>query len=161
VQSDAERSGTMKRLARLALPLAMGIVLAGCGNSGDDEGGRFDIKLSGADEVCTAEQKCGDPDGSGTALVKINSDRNKLCYEITLQGVTGVTAAHIHQGEKGQAGPVVLNLEYEGTDTGGDKCLDGLNEGELEKISKDPVKHYLNVHTQDFPDGAVRGQLKD
>lgn len=151
----------MKRLASLVLPVAMGIALAACGNTGDDEGGKFDLSLSGADEVCSAEQKCGDPDGSGTTTVEINSDQNELCYDITLSGVTGVSAAHIHKGATGEPGDVVLNLEWAGTDTGGEACLDGVDEGTLERISKDPVNHYVNVHTSEFPDGAVRGQLKD
>jgi hypothetical protein len=150
----------MKGLARLVLPVAMGIALAACGNTGDDEGGKFELPLSGADEVCSAEQKCGDPDGSGTATVEINSDQNELCYDITLSGVTGVSAAHIHKGGTGEPGDIVLNLEWAGTDTGGEVCLDGV-EGTLERISKDPVNHYVNVHTSEFPDGAVRGQLKD
>ncbi|MGH2721047.1 MAG: CHRD domain-containing protein [Actinomycetota bacterium] len=151
----------MDRLARLVLTAAVGIALAACGNTGNDEGGDFQPELSGADEVCSAEQKCGDPDGSGSASVEINSDRNELCYDITLSGISGVTAAHIHKGASGEPGDVVLNLEWAGTDTGGEACLDGVDEGTLERISKDPVNHYVNVHTSEFPDGAVRGQLKE
>ena len=151
----------MNRLARLVLAVAAGVALAACGNTGDDEGGTFELSLSGADEVCAADQKCGDPDGSGAASVDINSDQNELCYDITLSGISGVTAAHIHEGASGEPGDVVLNLEWAGTDTEGEACLDGVDEGVLERISKDPVNHYVNVHTSEFPDGAVRGQLKE
>jgi CHRD domain-containing protein len=143
----------------LVVPVAAGLVMTAC-NKGNDEGGKFDIKLSGADEVCADNAKCGG-NGSGEATIEINSDRNRVCYDIKLDGMKDVTAAHIHDGEKGKAGPVVVNLNYSGTDSGGQACVDGVSESVLEKVSKDPDKHYLNVHTKTYPDGAARGQLKD
>lgn len=146
-------------MGMLVLPVAAALVLTAC-NEGNDEGGKFDIKLSGAEEVCANASQCGG-NGSGEATVEINSDRNQVCYDMKLEGMKEVTAAHIHDGEKGKAGPVVVNLNYSGTDSGGKGCVDGINESVLEKVSKDPDKHYLNVHTKQYPDGAARGQLKD
>lgn len=149
----------MRRLGMVALPIAAVLTLAGC-NSGDDEGGDFGIELSGANEVCAQGQTCGDPDGSGTATVEINSDRNELCYELSLQGISGVTAAHIHEAPVGEAGDAEVDLEFSGPDGGADACLDGIAEDVLEEIAANPDRHYVNVHTQEFPDGAVRGQLE-
>jgi hypothetical protein len=147
------------RIRLLVLPVAAGLALTAC-NKGNDEGGKFDIKLSGADEVCADAARCGG-EGSGEATVEINSDQNKVCYDVKLEGMTDVTAAHIHDGEKGKAGPVVVDLKYAGNDSGGEGCVDGVSESVLEKVSKDPDKHYLNVHSKQYPDGAARGQLKD
>jgi hypothetical protein len=146
----------MKRNMGLVCRLILIFVLIAC-NPGDDEGGDFSFKLSGAEEVCEGDT-CGGP-GTGEADVKINSDRNEVCYDIKLEGVTEVTAAHIHSGEKGSAGPIVVNLEYAGDDSGGEGCVDGVDEGVLEKISEQPAAYYVNVHSNRYPDGAVRGQL--
>lgn len=145
----------MKRVGVAALVL-LGILLAGC-NPGDDEGGSFTAELSGAKEVCEGDT-CGG-DGTGTAQVEINSDRNEVCYDMSLSGVESVTAAHIHRGAEGEAGPVVINLEYDGGDTGGEACVDGIDESDLEQVSENPADHYVNVHSERYPDGAVRGQL--
>ncbi|HEX2150320.1 MAG TPA: CHRD domain-containing protein [Actinomycetota bacterium] len=146
----------MKKLLVPALALFAALLLGSC-NPGDDEGGSFSIDLSGANEVCDADT-CGG-NGTGTAEVDINSDENQICYEITLEGVQNVQAAHIHSGSAEEAGPVVVNLEYEGDDQGADKCVDGVSESDLEDISEDPSNFYVNVHSEQYPDGAVRGQL--
>ena len=53
-----------------------------------------------------AETPKGDPDGSGTAEVKING--KSVCWEIKTSKVGTLTAAHIHKGGAGVAGPVVV-----------------------------------------------------
>ena len=141
-----------------ALFLVLGVFVS-C-NEGDDEGGNFDISLSGGAEVCEDESACGG-EGSGSAELEINSDRNEVCYEIELEGVENVSAAHIHAAPEGEAGDVVVDLQYEGDDAGGDACVDDIDESVLEDISEEPERHYVNVHSEDYPDGAVRGQLDD
>jgi hypothetical protein len=147
----------MKKIAILALALVAAMLLVAC-NPGDDEGGTFDIELSGANEVCEGDT-CGG-DATGTAEIEINSDENQICYDISLEGVENVKAAHIHSGTEDEAGPVLVNLEYpEGEDGGADKCVDGVSESDLEDISEEPANFYVNVHSEQYPDGAVRGQL--
>ena len=145
----------------LVLGISLIFVLGACNNEGDDEGGNFSLALSGDAEVCEGDT-CGG-DGSGTAEVDINSDQNEICYEITLEGVEGANAAHIHSGDEGESGDVVVDLSYEGDDegTGEEKCIDDIEESVLEEISEEPEGHYLNVHTEELPDGAVRAQLQD
>lgn len=147
----------MKRFLILAPVLVAAMFLIAC-NPGDDEGGEFDIELSGAEEVCQGDT-CGG-EGTGTAQVEINSDENQICYEISLEGVENVRAAHIHSGKSGEAGAVLVSLEYpEGEDQGADKCVDGVSESDLEDIAEEPANFYVNVHSEQYPDGAVRGQL--
>lgn len=148
----------MKRIGVLALLIVTGILLGGC-NPGDDEGGGFGAELSGANEVCEGDT-CGG-EGTGTAEVDINSDRNELCYEMTLEGVENVRAAHIHTGRDGEAGPVLIDLEYQGDDSGGEGCVDGIEEATLEDVAEEPGNFYVNVHSERYSDGAVRGQLED
>jgi hypothetical protein len=156
VAADPTKEGRAMRRIRVLLVFVAVLVLAAC-NPGDDEGGDFDIELSGANEVCEGDT-CGG-DGTGSAEVEINSDENEVCYDIELEGVENVTMAHIHSGSADEAGPVVVNLEYAGDDSGGDACVDGVEESILEDISEDPANFYVNVHSERYPDGAVRGQL--
>lgn len=148
----------MTRVGRLlVLLLVPGLLLVGC-NEGDDEGGDFEVELSGAEEVCEEEGSCGG-DGSGTANIEINSDRNEVCYELSLEGMENVTAAHIHAAPEGQAGDPVVDFAYEGDDSGGEGCVEDVEESVLEEISEEPERHYVNVHTEEYPDGAARAQL--
>ncbi len=145
----------MRRVGVLLVSIAV-LLLAAC-NPGDDEGGDYQIELSGANEVCEGDT-CGG-DGTGSAEVTINSDENEVCYNMTFDGVENVTMAHIHSGQDDEAGPVVVNLEFAGDDNGGEACVDGVEESVLEDISEDPANFYVNVHSERYPDGAVRGQL--
>ncbi len=124
-------------------------------NEGDDEGGSFDLELSADAEICEGDT-CGG-EGSGTATIDINSDQNEVCYEIALEGVEDATAAHIHEGSEDESGDVVVDLEYSGDE--GETCVDGLDEGDLETITEEPSGFYLNVHSEQYPDGAARAQL--
>lgn len=143
----------MKRLLTIAVVVLF--VLAGCT---EDEGGDFEVELSGANEVCDDESACGG-DGSGTATIEINADENEVCYEFELEGVENVVAAHIHDGEEGQSGDPVVDLAYSGDDSGAEDCVDGVDESILEDIVGGPSAFYVNVHTEELPDGAGRAQL--
>lgn len=143
-------------MSRLILVATALLALVAC-NPGDDEGGSFALQLSGDNEVCEGDS-CGG-DGTGTAIIDINPDRNEVCYQIGLRDVEDVTGAHIHVGDEGETGDVLVNLRYSGDNDGGEDCVDDVDEAILEQISEDPAGHYLNVHSERYPDGAVRAQL--
>jgi len=99
----------------------------------------------------------GDPDGSGFAKLRLNPGLGQICYSITVTGIESATMAHIHEGDEGTAGPVVVGLEppRDGSSEGcasADRAL-------VKDIMKNPSDYYVNVHNADFPAGAVRGQL--
>jgi len=99
----------------------------------------------------------GDPAGSGSATVTVNFAEREVCYELTVSGIDTPTAAHIHKGVAGVAGPVVVPLETpeDGTSEGCEQISAGL----AAQILARPSRFYVNVHNEDFPAGAVRGQL--
>lgn len=126
--------------------------------------------LDGRSEIVNdaANQRIvGDPDGRGEAYVfGVDGDATTLCYVLTVDGIATASAAHVHRGAAGVAGPVVANL---GAPADGN-AADCLTEGETGKFPGDPpgivaeilanpAGFYVNVHNAAYPGGAVRGQL--
>jgi CHRD domain-containing protein len=109
-------------------------------------------ELSGEEEVPGP----GDPDGSGSATVFVIPP-DTICYTLTAEGIEPATAAHIHEGDPGEAGPVVQGLE---PPTSG--ASSGCTEADPELVSglqENPDEYYVNVHNEEYPEGAIRGQL--
>jgi len=112
----------------------------------------FAATLSGANEVPPA-----DPDGTGSASIEIIG--STINFRITVANITmPPVMQHIHTGIAGVNGPIVVN--FPGTWSGG--TLSGsttITPATAAAINANPAGHYVNVHTTDFPGGAVRGQL--
>lgn len=141
--------------------------------------------LSGRNEVSTNAKDnriVGDPNGGGEAYVfGIDGDTTTLCYllvdiekiaELELAPGNG-RAAHIHEGAPGANGLVVANLawpqdgqaadcltEGEGAGTPGVKFPTG-ETGIVQRILANPEQFYINIHNNEYPDGAIRGQLEN
>jgi CHRD domain len=117
-------------------------------------GGRtFPVALTG-----NAESPAGDPVGTGTAEFHLRAGQGQVCYQITAKNLPPAVAAHIHRGAAGVAGPVVVPLttpSAEGTSRGCATAVRGL----VNAILAAPASFYVNVHTAEFPAGAIRGQL--
>jgi hypothetical protein len=111
--------------------------------------------LSGAAEVPGP----GDPDGSGTADLTLLPKRERICYTITVQNIEPATAAHIHRGTSTEAGPIIKELKApsDGSSSGCVRSSLRL----IKKIRNNPSRYYVNVHNDDFPNGALRGQLTE
>jgi hypothetical protein len=111
--------------------------------------------LKGASEVPGP----GDTDGRGKALVRVKPKAGKVCFRLRWRNIAEPpTNAHIHKGVKGEAGPIVVTL-FDGTATHRD-CVTGLDADLLRDIKSHPRQYYVNVHNAEFPNGAIRGQLK-
>jgi hypothetical protein len=119
----------------------------------DDSGRPLATTLSGAAEVPGP----GDPDGSGSAVLRLNPGQEEICYSLTVSGIAPATAAHIHVGLAGIAGPVVVPLQAP-TSGSSSACASASREL-IRAIILNPENYYVNVHNADFPAGAVRGQL--
>jgi hypothetical protein len=120
------------------------------------DGGRlFTTTLTGAAEVPGP----GDPDGSGTASLRLNPGQEEVCFELSVSNIAlPATGAHIHVGTADVAGPVVVPLtapDVSGTSSG---CVSADREL-IKSIIQNPEEYYVNVHNTEFPPGAVRGQL--
>ena len=123
----------------------------------EEDPGQVEVFVAGENVVCGAGDACGG-DGIGQASLDIEPADGSLCYDVELENLPRPTAAHIHRGPLGEAGPVVLDLEW-GDERGGSKCLEGLEPALLRGIVEDKRGHYLQVHSEGYPEGAARGHL--
>jgi hypothetical protein len=106
----------------------------------------------------------GDPDASGFASLTLNQGSGQVCFDLNWADIDGtVTAGHIHEAPAGEPGPIVVPLfsgEFDGTDEVAG-CIANAGKALVKDIRKNPSDYYVNVHSTEFPDGAVRGQLGD
>ncbi|MCB2087799.1 MAG: CHRD domain-containing protein [Sphingomonadaceae bacterium] len=99
----------------------------------------------------------GDEDGFADFALKLDPEAGEACYTLSV-GDFDMTAAHIHEGKDGETGDVVFPVEETGEDD--EKCF-ALDAVTIRKIGKKPANYYLNVHSAEFPNGGIRGQLSD
>jgi CHRD domain len=116
--------------------------------------------LKGANEVPGP----GDPDGRGRAVVRLAGDQ--ACFLLQWSGIGAPTASHIHEGRAGVPGPVVVPFFQPGVNAASlpdtlssvAGCVD-VDPALAARIAATPSGWYVNIHTADFPAGAIRGQL--
>lgn len=115
----------------------------------------FEAVGDGAEEVPGP----GDPDGTVTAIGVAFEENSSFCIEVSVTNITlPAVAMHIHEAPAGVAGDVVITLDPATVNTSEPSCAK-VDLALLADISATPAAYYLNVHTADYPDGAVRGQL--
>lgn len=139
----------------------------------------LESELNGREEVSTdANNKgiAGSPNARGRAYVfGIDGDPTTLCYALVdikrlaeLDRAPGNgRAAHIHEGARGSSGPVVANLAWPQDGQAAD-CLTEGEEGKfpagepgiVHRILDNPQNFYINIHNSEYPQGAIRGQLR-
>ena len=128
--------------------------------------------LSGAQEVPAV-----DTPASAKARVKFDKGYTQVEVEIKIEGLVGsFTRAHFHCARPAQNGPIVLGLISPGPLTFDGKKIKGtLTNADLTVVDcgSGPIANivalafairdgliYLNVHTDAYPGGEIRGQLE-
>jgi hypothetical protein len=162
---------------RMLIGVVTALVVAGCSNSSpvgpdgtgnpgastavqidptQEHGGRgFTTTLTGAAEVPGP----GDPNGSGTARITVNVGQGEVCFSLSVSGIAlPATGAHIHVGEVDAFGDVVVALQSPGASGTSSGCVSAAKDL-LRQIVSNPAAYYVNVHSTEFPAGAIRGQL--
>ena len=125
--------------------------------------------LIGANEVpnSTPGTQTQDPDGFGNAAVTFDlaATTPDVCWDLTYGNLTGTpVAAHIHgpAGPGVNAAPVIPFTPFSAlgaTSATGCRALTAQEIIDATAIVANPTNFYVNVHTSDFPGGAIRGQL--
>ena len=124
------------------------------------KGTTFFATLLGRNEIgADGKRRAGDLDGQGGATVVTTA--TQLCFAVAVRGISTPTAMHVHRGRPNQNGDIVVPLDPPPTsgDPGASAGCVAVASGLLQEITKHPIRFYVNIHTGDFPDGALRGQL--
>lgn len=110
---------------------------------------QFIVPLSGSQEFPGP----GDTDGNGLANLIIDDVANSISWTFTVNNIVlPLSGAHIHQGNAGASGPVVVNFNSQLSGS-------GLVDADLANVLANPTGFYVNLHNASFPGGAIRGQL--
>jgi hypothetical protein len=117
--------------------------------------------LTGAN-VATAggPTMAGNKGGSAVALVSIQGD--EVSFAFTWKGIDTPTSGHIHAGAKGVNGGVKINFFSKKLPDGSSSVIGTTkvsDEQTLASLRSNPQQYYFNLHTAEFPDGAIRGQV--
>ncbi len=127
---------------------------------------KFSTPLTGMEEVPPVNTN-----STGIALFELV--KNNINFKVNVTNLDNINAAHIHLGEFGQNGDIIFTLLKPATP------IDVLNgtlveakltavdlQGPLKgKTVNDLVqlinntKTYVNIHTEQYPNGEIRGQI--
>ncbi len=132
----------------------------------------FRAHLTGDQEVPPVETRA-----TGQAVFQLSRDGESLSYRLIVANIENVRMAHIHLGPAGTNGPVVVwlypsappPLPIPGRTNGvlatgvitKDNLVGQLVDKELSalvELMKDG-ETYVNVHTDQYPPGEIRGQI--
>jgi len=147
----------------------------------DDDKGKdkdFKAKLKGSEEVPAVSTSA-----SGTFKAKLSKDGNSLSYKLEFKNLEDeIREAHIHFGQKGVNGGVSIFLC---TNVGGEPSCpttnsgmisgtltaanvigpadQGIDGGEFDEVisALQNGLAYINVHSDEFRSGEIRGQVRD
>ena len=127
---------------------------------------KFTAKLSGDQQVPPIQTSA-----SGIAWFKPMQDN--IWFKVNVTDIQGVTMAHIHSGKQGENGPPGVPLYKSETPSGqmsgvlakGNITADTFQGPMAGKQISDLItamqngETYVNIHTQQNPDGEIRGQI--
>ena len=127
---------------------------------------KFSTPLTGMEEVPPVNTN-----STGIALFELV--KNNINFKVNVTNLDNINAAHIHLGEFGQNGDVIFTLFEPATPI---DVLNGtLVEGKVTAVDlQGPLKGktvndlvqlinntktYVNIHTEQYPNGEIRGQI--
>jgi CHRD domain len=127
---------------------------------------KFTAQLSGDQQAPPVQTSA-----TGSAWFKPMQD--SVSFEVNVSDIQGVTMAHIHSGKQGENGPPIVPLFKSDTPSGqmsgvlakGNVTADTFQGPMAGKTISDLItamqngETYVNIHTQQNPDGEIRGQI--
>ena len=155
-------------MRRVVLTAAMAMFVMGLAASANAEIIRFTAALSGSNE--TPPVLTG---SFGSATLTLDTATQTVSWNIDIWNLpSGINNAHLHVGAPGVAGPTVVNIPFPATAsndfnltgsattaTAGLRPDQGIRSWDdfLQSLVGGQV--YINIHTQVFGGGEIRGQV--
>jgi hypothetical protein len=133
---------------------------------GEEVKQKFTAQLSGDQQVPPIQTSA-----SGMAWFKPMQENVR--FNVNVTDIQGITMAHIHSGKQGENGPPIVPLYKSDTPSGqtsgvlakGNITADTFQGPMAGKQIPDLItamqngETYVNIHTQQNPDGEIRGQI--
>lgn len=150
----------MKRLlpAQIAGMLLLVAVFQSCDHDKDDGPStvkQWNIDLKAIYEVPAPAGR----NEEGEATIELLSD-NSLKFDLHIHNLSAsdnLTNAHIHNGNAGTSGGILIPFNPTFNGAGSSGKVTGLRQGQIDSLLGYPV--YVNVHSKEVPAGLARGQL--
>ncbi|AKF08382.1 hypothetical protein DB32_005531 [Sandaracinus amylolyticus] len=147
----------------------IGLAVVGCGDDDEDAAFTSMLSLTTVEEVPVCPAAGADAMGSGDVLIDADGTSIRV-MNLFYSGLSGpATAGHIHFGDRGEAGPVILPFadvtspidetftaaDYpasppEGAPADFTAFVDAVRRGET----------YVNIHTEACAPGEIRAQIE-
>jgi len=117
---------------------------------------KFTVSLNGVQENPPVNSP-----GRGSCVLTLDTAETQITLSCTYSGLgSNASAAHIHtDGPVGVNGPVLFNLTG-ASGTSGTLTLAPTAVTPAQVADLRAKRWYLNIHTTNFPDGEIRGQIK-
>ena len=158
----------MKRAKAYLLFFSVIVILSSIGVAAEKAVRSFSADLTGSNVIPVSKTTA-----RGEAAFQLK-DSGEMSYKLTVTDIQNAAAAHIHEGEKTRNGPPVVLLftgpkksgKFSGLLSEGvitpDKMIGSLRGKPIKALADMIVKGdaYVNVHTDKYPDGEIRGQIK-
>ncbi|WP_247730922.1 CHRD domain-containing protein [Halovivax limisalsi] len=169
-----DRRSVLALAGASALGLGSGVASADSHDGDDGSGGLFLAAATGGQQTEDV-----DTEAAGGAAFSLSEDGSEMEYALLVSAIEDVTQAHIHLGGAGENGPVAVWL-YPDPEATEPELQEGRFDGVLatgtftEEHLTDAVEGgtmdalleaiegggaYVNVHTEEYPAGEIRGQL--
>lgn len=116
------------------------------------------VRLEAENEVLPV-----DSDAKGIAILRMTEDRmlySKVIVQKVEEDDGELTAAHIHVGAEGVAGPVMIPLVTATFSSFGTNTVQELSEEHYNNMLNEELHLYVNAHSTVYPAGIVRGQMR-
>ena len=135
-------------------------------NTALSEDNKYFTPLTGMEEVPPVNT-------NSTGIVLFELINNYIDFKVNVSNLDNITAAHIHLGEFGQNGEIIVPLLKSSTPvdvhngtlvkgkvTSADLVgsLTGKTLTELVQLFNN-TKTYVNIHTEQYPNGELRGEI--
>jgi hypothetical protein len=157
----------IRTISMIVLAVAMTSLVITTANSSYAQNEKYRAKLDGNNEV---------PPVNSTAegVINFKTKNDMLTWKMNVTGTNDATGVNIHKGKAGENGEIIVDLmkvsKHSDTPKGmtmrgnvSDSSLTGSMAGQTIADLKTAMANgdtYINLKTQDHPDGLLRGQIK-
>ena len=156
-----------RTLCLIAMAVALGSLVLAAANSSYAQNEKYRARLDGNNEVPVVKT-------TAEGVINFKTKSGMMTWKMNVTGINDARAANIHQGEVGEKGDVVVDLMKVSKHSDSPKgmtmrgnvtesSLMGSMAGKTIADLKTAIANgdvYVNLKTQDHPDGLMRGQIK-